>query len=210
MSARRWTIEVQTLGNQRRRGLGGIGAYVSSTAWNSCRNVAALPILPGASGARSMRRAYRGGSHRAFRAATAGRAFAEFRSLPGGEYDRSPSAPAPVRSWLSFADGKLREGEVWRQESITGRVFEGTSEFGRQVYHDTGTLISCGGYAVARFKGPLGGDALNTPMLSGQGLTRGGLRTTSFELWRAISSSVMCESAVPAYESMQLKTGRAC
>lgn len=50
-----------------------------------------------------------------------------FVLCPGKAYDRSPCGTG-VSAKLAclYADGKLQEGEVWRQESITGSVFEGT------------------------------------------------------------------------------------
>ena len=49
-----------------------------------------------------------------------------FVLCPGGAYDRSPCGTGTsAKLACLFADGKLREGEVWRQESITGSVFEG-------------------------------------------------------------------------------------
>ena len=52
-----------------------------------------------------------------------------FVLCPGKAYDRSPcgtgtSAKLPCL----YADGKIEEGEVWRQESITGSLFEGTAQ----------------------------------------------------------------------------------
>ncbi len=45
---------------------------------------------------------------------------------PGNAYDRSPCGTGTsARLACLHADGKLRPGEVWRQESITGSVFEG-------------------------------------------------------------------------------------
>jgi 4-hydroxyproline epimerase len=45
---------------------------------------------------------------------------------PGGAYDRSPCGTGTSAKIACLAaDGKLSEGEVWRQESITGSVFEG-------------------------------------------------------------------------------------
>jgi 4-hydroxyproline epimerase len=46
---------------------------------------------------------------------------------PGKAYDRSPCGTGTsAKLACLFADGKLREGEVWKQESIVGSVFEGT------------------------------------------------------------------------------------
>ncbi len=48
-------------------------------------------------------------------------------SAPARPTTARRAAPARARSSrASFADGKLKPGDVWRQESITGSVFEGT------------------------------------------------------------------------------------
>ncbi|MEZ6194135.1 MAG: proline racemase family protein [Planctomycetota bacterium] len=45
---------------------------------------------------------------------------------PGGEYDRSPCGTGTSAKLACLAaDGKLEEGEVWRQESVIGSLFEG-------------------------------------------------------------------------------------
>lgn len=50
-----------------------------------------------------------------------------FVLCPGGAYDRSPCGTGTsAKLACLFADGKLKPGEVWRQESVTGSVFEGT------------------------------------------------------------------------------------
>jgi 4-hydroxyproline epimerase len=50
-----------------------------------------------------------------------------FVLCPGREYDRSPCGTGTsAKLACLYADGKLREGDVWRQESITGSVFEGS------------------------------------------------------------------------------------
>ncbi|MDB5308961.1 MAG: 4-hydroxyproline epimerase [Gemmataceae bacterium] len=52
-----------------------------------------------------------------------------FVLCPGGAYDRSPCGTGTSAKLACLAaDGKLRPGEVWRQESIIGSVFEGTIE----------------------------------------------------------------------------------
>lgn len=52
-----------------------------------------------------------------------------FVLCPGKAYDRSPCGTGTsAKLACLFADGKLKPGEVWRQESITGSVFEGTVE----------------------------------------------------------------------------------
>jgi 4-hydroxyproline epimerase len=49
-----------------------------------------------------------------------------FVLCPGKSYDRSPCGTGTsAKMACLFADGKLRAGEVWRQESIVGSVFEG-------------------------------------------------------------------------------------
>jgi 4-hydroxyproline epimerase len=50
-----------------------------------------------------------------------------FVLCPGGEYDRSPCGTGTsAKLACLYADGKLAEGEIWRQESIIGTVFEGS------------------------------------------------------------------------------------
>jgi 4-hydroxyproline epimerase len=50
-----------------------------------------------------------------------------FVLCPGKAYDRSPCGTGTsAKLACLFADGNLQEGEVWRQESIVGSVFEGT------------------------------------------------------------------------------------
>jgi 4-hydroxyproline epimerase len=50
-----------------------------------------------------------------------------FVLCPGKAYDRSPCGTGTsAKLACLFADGKLAEGEVWRQESIVGSVFEGS------------------------------------------------------------------------------------
>jgi 4-hydroxyproline epimerase len=49
-----------------------------------------------------------------------------FVLCPGGAYDRSPCGTGTSAKLACLhADGKLRPDEVWRQESVTGSVFEG-------------------------------------------------------------------------------------
>ncbi len=49
-----------------------------------------------------------------------------FVLCPGKAYDRSPCGTGTsAKLACLYEDGKLREGEVWRQESIVGTVFEG-------------------------------------------------------------------------------------
>jgi 4-hydroxyproline epimerase len=50
-----------------------------------------------------------------------------FVLCPGKAYDRSPCGTGTsAKLACLFADGKLREGQVWRQESIVGSIFEGS------------------------------------------------------------------------------------
>src|SRR5438270_4170180 len=50
-----------------------------------------------------------------------------FVLCPGKAYDRSPCGTGTsAKVACLYADGKLREGQVWRQESIVGSVFEGS------------------------------------------------------------------------------------
>lgn len=49
-----------------------------------------------------------------------------FVLCPGLEYDRSPCGTGTsAKLACLYADGKLAEGEAWRQESIIGSLFEG-------------------------------------------------------------------------------------
>jgi 4-hydroxyproline epimerase len=49
-----------------------------------------------------------------------------FVLCPGLEYDRSPCGTGTsAKMACLYADGKLKEGQVWRQESVVGSVFEG-------------------------------------------------------------------------------------
>jgi 4-hydroxyproline epimerase len=69
-----------------------------------------------------------------------------FVLCPGKAYDRSPCGTGTsAKLACLYADGKLKAGEVWRQESITGSVFEGTfelaNETGRVIPSITGTAF---------------------------------------------------------------------
>jgi 4-hydroxyproline epimerase len=66
-----------------------------------------------------------------------------FVLCPGKAYDRSPCGTGTSAKLACLhADGKLKPNEVWRQESITGSVFEGTVELtnepGAVIPHITG------------------------------------------------------------------------
>jgi 4-hydroxyproline epimerase len=50
-----------------------------------------------------------------------------FVLCPGRAYDRSPCGTGTsAKLACLYADGKLQPGEVWRQESVVGSVFEGS------------------------------------------------------------------------------------
>ena len=50
-----------------------------------------------------------------------------FVLCPGKAYDRSPCGTGTsAKLACLYADGKIKEGDVWRQESIVGSVFEGS------------------------------------------------------------------------------------
>jgi 4-hydroxyproline epimerase len=50
-----------------------------------------------------------------------------FVLCPGKAYDRSPCGTGTsAKLACLYADGKLRPGQVWRQESVLGSLFEGT------------------------------------------------------------------------------------
>jgi 4-hydroxyproline epimerase len=50
-----------------------------------------------------------------------------FVLCPGKVYDRSPCGTGTsAKLACLYADGKLREGQIWKQESIVGSVFEGS------------------------------------------------------------------------------------
>ena len=52
-----------------------------------------------------------------------------FVLCPGGAYDRSPCGTGTSAKLACLvADGKLKPGETWRQESIVGSIFEGSIE----------------------------------------------------------------------------------
>ncbi|MBC7783428.1 MAG: proline racemase family protein [Burkholderiales bacterium] len=75
-----------------------------------------------------------------------------FVLCPGGAYDRSPCGTGTSAKLACLhTDGKLRPGQIWRQESIIGSVFEGSIELqgdkiipvirGSAHVTGTGTLI---------------------------------------------------------------------
>src|SRR5204863_7119969 len=59
-----------------------------------------------------------------------------FVLCPGNTYDRSPCGTGTSAKLACLvADGKLKEGQVWRQESIIGSVFEGRASVIDNVVH---------------------------------------------------------------------------
>jgi 4-hydroxyproline epimerase len=70
-----------------------------------------------------------------------------FVLCPGKAYDRSPCGTGTSAKLACLvADGKLRPGEVWRQESIVGTVFEGSVRLDgdRVIPRITGTAYVTG------------------------------------------------------------------
>ncbi|HZS52810.1 MAG TPA: proline racemase family protein [Bryobacteraceae bacterium] len=60
-------------------------------------------------------------------AVAAGADSKSFVLCPGRSYDRSPCGTGTsAKLACLYADGKLREGEKWRQESLIGSIFEGS------------------------------------------------------------------------------------
>ena len=69
-----------------------------------------------------------------------------FVLCPGKAYDRSPCGTGTsAKLACLFADGKLRENEVWRQESIIGSAFDGwvTTGPGGILPHIRGSAFIC-------------------------------------------------------------------
>ena len=61
-----------------------------------------------------------------------------FVLCPGSAYDRSPCGTGTSAKLACLvADGKLGEGDTWRQESIIGSVFEGRVRLEGQTVHPT-------------------------------------------------------------------------
>ena len=59
-----------------------------------------------------------------------------FVLCPGQAYDRSPCGTGTSAKLACLvADGKLHEGQVWKQESIVGSIFEGTVSVIDNVVH---------------------------------------------------------------------------
>jgi 4-hydroxyproline epimerase len=67
-----------------------------------------------------------------------------FVLCPGIEYDRSPCGTGTsAKLACLYADGKLKPGETWRQESLIGSVFEGSVKVidGKIIPSITGTAF---------------------------------------------------------------------
>lgn len=74
-----------------------------------------------------------------------------FVLCPGKAYDRSPCGTGTSAKLACLqADGKLQEGEIWKQESIIGSVFEGSYRF-----QDGQVMPSITGTAFVNMKGVL-------------------------------------------------------
>jgi 4-hydroxyproline epimerase len=62
-----------------------------------------------------------------FAPSTSGSDSKNFVLCPGKAYDRSPCGTGTsAKLACLYADGKIRQGQVWKQESIVGSVFEGS------------------------------------------------------------------------------------
>jgi 4-hydroxyproline epimerase len=69
-----------------------------------------------------------------------------FVLCPGKAYDRSPCGTGTsAKLACLYEDGKLQPGQVWRQESILGSVFEGsvTVRDGKIIPRITGSAYIC-------------------------------------------------------------------
>ncbi|NNJ28125.1 proline racemase family protein [Alienimonas chondri] len=65
-----------------------------------------------------------------------------FVLCPGGAYDRSPCGTGTSAKLACLAaDGTLAPGEVWRQESVIGSLFEGRYEPGPPLPDGTPTIV---------------------------------------------------------------------
>ena len=74
-----------------------------------------------------------------------------FVLCPGNAYDRSPCGTGTSAKLACLhADGKLKPGEVWRQESITGSLFEGRIDI-----QDGAVIPSITGSAFVNAEGDL-------------------------------------------------------
>ena len=59
-----------------------------------------------------------------------------FVLCPGKAYDRSPCGTGTsAKLACLFADGKITDGQIWRQESLVGSIFEGSVSVSDNVIH---------------------------------------------------------------------------
>lgn len=59
-----------------------------------------------------------------------------FVLCPGKAYDRSPCGTGTsAKLACLFSDGKLKPGQIWRQESLVGSIFEGTVSISENQIH---------------------------------------------------------------------------
>jgi 4-hydroxyproline epimerase len=59
-----------------------------------------------------------------------------FVLCPGKAYDRSPCGTGTsAKLACLFADGKISDGQIWRQESLVGSIFEGSVRVSDNVVH---------------------------------------------------------------------------
>lgn len=83
-----------------------------------------------------------------------------FVLCPGKAYDRSPCGTGTSAKLACLAeDGKLAEGQVWRQQSIVGSIFEGsiTRENGKIIPTITGEAwVMAEGYLLVDERDPFG------------------------------------------------------
>lgn len=71
-----------------------------------------------------------------------------FVLCPGSAYDRSPCGTGTSAKLACLvADGKLEEGQIWRQQSIIGSVFEGSVEL-----NDNGVIPTITGEAFVNLE----------------------------------------------------------
>lgn len=81
-----------------------------------------------------------------------------FVLLPGRTYDRSPCGTGTsAKLACLYMDGKLAEGQIWRQESIVGSIFEGSILVeGNQIYPQikSTAFINAEGYLILSERDP--------------------------------------------------------
>jgi 4-hydroxyproline epimerase len=88
-----------------------------------------------------------------------------FVLCPGKAYDRSPCGTGTsAKLACLYADGKLKEGQVWRQESIVGSIFEGSFRVVPGLGRGLETAPQPGGLQTAAQRG-VGGQVI--PRITG-------------------------------------------